>query len=422
MSTSYNSLERSIAKILARFPIVKVTAKRIYSKLVYLKFKKNYCVKSNFDIVEVGDFVAGESFFGYFDKSPVSVNGLTLVHHTDQKTNKLPDKNYKIKIFVYDGCNQKFFDVVTSSYNWQQGSRAHWLDKDKFIFNDFDEEEGVYVSRIYSVEKKAQIKKFEHPVQDSFRCDYFLSINYRRLMAMRPDYGYRNLPVLDTVELANTCNDGIWKISFNTGDSELLYSIDDIKLVDQVDEFEYAVHKVNHVSISPCGDKFIFLHRYFLGSRRFDRLMLANSDGSGIRVLSSNGMVSHCFWADENTILGYLRGPNGKDAYWLIDIQTGDFTHFANGELDKYGDGHPHVVGDWFITDTYPDKSRMQHLLLCNWKTGEFKEIGEFFHGFNYSGETRCDLHPRLSTDGKSIFFDSVYSGKRKLYRIELDQ
>jgi Tol biopolymer transport system component len=77
------------------------------------------------------------------------------------------------------------------------------------------------------------------------------------------------------------------------------------------------------------------------------------------------------------------------------------------------------VHGDWFVTDTYPDKARMQHLIMANWKTGEARKLGEFFHGFEYDGQTRCDLHPRFSPDGKSIFFDSVFDGRRRLYRLD---
>ncbi len=61
----------------------------------------------------------------------------------------------------------------------------------------------------------------------------------------------------------------------------------------------------------------------------------------------------------------------------------------------------------------------MQHLLLCNWKSGEIRRLGEFFHGFAYFGETRCDLHPRFSPDGKKIYFDSVFNGRRGLYVME---
>jgi hypothetical protein len=174
--------------------------------------------------------------------------------------------------------------------------------------------------------------------------------------------------------------------------------------------------------ISPSGKRFIFMHRYLLGKRRFDRLLLADAQTGSLELISDFGMVSHCFWVNENMILGYLRGPCGKDGYWLVDVDTGEFKPCLQDIFEKYGDGHPHVCGDWFVTDTYPDKGRMQHLLLSNWKTGEVKEIGEFFHGFDFEGESRCDLHPRFSPDGKAVYFDSVFSGQRQLYRMDLPQ
>lgn len=421
MSESFSPLERAIARILTKTPTAKRVVKNFYSKLVYFRSKKNYHYKSEFEIFCINRNQESESFFGYFDKSPVSESGYTLVHRTSSRTDRLPQSNHSVTIAVVDPNEELLFEVDTRTFNWQQGSRAHWLDSEHFIFNDFDDELQKYISRVFSIETQQEVKRFEHAVQDSFKSDYFLSLNYRRLMAMRPDYGYRNLPSLTEEELQQTDKDGIWKISIESGQSELLLSIDDVKAIDHQSSFDNATHKVNHVSISRSGEHFIFLHRYFVGQRRVDRLMLSTTDGKEVKTLAAYGMVSHCFWADDSTILGYLRGPGEKDAYWLIDIHTGNMTHFANGILDSYGDGHPHVVGDWFITDTYPDKARMQYLMLCNWKTGEVKRLGEFFHGFNFNGETRCDLHPRMSPDGNSVFFDSVFSGKRQLYRISLN-
>jgi hypothetical protein len=421
MSDSYSSLERAAARILARVPFLKSLAKSIYSRLVYLKAKKKYRFKSNMPFEAVLPIDGLESFFGYYDKPPMSEDGLTIVHLTESATNTQPRIENSIKVAVMDkGNHEVLLEIDTKTYNWQQGARAHWLSSDLLIFNDVDGIAQKYISRVFSISQKKEVMTFDWPVQDSFGSDFYLSINYRRLMAMRPDYGYRNLPKLNQTELENTTDDGVWRIDFVSGKAQLLLSIDDVRQVDNSKEFDGALHKLNHIVISPTGKQFIFLHRYFIGKRRIDRLMLAESDGSAIKTLATFGMVSHCFWANESTVLGYLRGPNGKDAYWLINVDTGEFTHYANGALDKYGDGHPHVVGDWFITDTYPDKARMQYLLLCNWKTGEIKQIGEFFHGFNFSGESRCDLHPRLSADGKNVFFDSVFSGKRQLYSMEL--
>jgi Tol biopolymer transport system component len=228
------------------------------------------------------------------------------------------------------------------------------------------------------------------------------------------------LPILSKQELFEEANDGIWRIDFQTGKSKLLISLSEISRVGSDGKSKDAIHKVNHLIISPSGDQFIFIHRYYIGQRRFDQLMLADSSTGDFKLLSNFGMVSHCFWLDDKTIFGYLRGPGNKDAYWIIDVNNNKYTHIVAGKLDKYGDGHPHVNGDWFVTDTYPDKSRMQNLILVNIGKNEIMEAGEFFHGFKYKGETRCDLHPRFSPDGRSIFFDSVFSGKRKLYKMEV--
>ena len=290
------------------------------------------------------------------------------------------------------------------------------------LFRSFDSQKQNYVSHVLSIGQVAIVKSFEYPVQDSFKLDYFLSLNYQRLMTLRPDYGYRNLPNLNATELNNLEHDGLWKVDYATGNAKLLISLATAYQYQPKPDFAHGLHKLNHVMISPDGKQFIFMHRCLVNGRRFDRLFLADATSGDLKLLADHGMVSHCFWADNNTILGYMRGPGEKDAYWLLDITTGEFTQFGAGKLERYGDGHPHVYGDWFITDTYPNKARMQHLILCNWKTGEVKELGEFFHGFEYVGESRCDLHPRFAPDGKAVFFDSVFSGKRQLYRMELNQ
>ena len=419
--SSYNPLERTIARFLGRFPIVKQLAKASYSHLVYFRSKKNY--KSQSVTTPVSFTTHGDnSFFGYYDKSAENSKGWVIACTTSNTTSAFPSLSQRVNLIVFDPDGEVLLSQEISAYNWQQACRAHWLTDDLIIYNDFDSQTQHYVSHVLSVEQKRIVKSFEHPVQDSFKTDYFLSLNYQRLMTLRPDYGYRNLPNLNEVELSNLKQDGLWKVDYETGKAELLISLEKACEYKPKAEFEQGTHKFNHAMISPNGERFIFMHRCLVSGRRFDRLFLADVATGDLKLLADYGMVSHCFWADENTILGYMRGPGEKDAYWLLDITTGEFTQFGAGKLEKYGDGHPHVYGDWFVTDTYPNKARMQHLILCNWKTGEVKEVGEFFHGFEYAGESRCDLHPRFSADGKAVFFDSVFTGKRQLYRMGLGQ
>ncbi|MDI5890278.1 hypothetical protein [Halomonas rhizosphaerae] len=418
--SNFSKLERGAARFLARFPLVKNVAKYAYSRLAYLKSKKPYRYRSF--AVPRCCFVGGESsFFGYYDKSPASSSGNWMVYSTAFSTKELPRPGEPVSLMVFlRNSDKPSFGIDVRAYNWQQGARAHWLDDDLFIFNDFDYYLNSYVARVYSCAEKKELKRFRLPVQDSFGTDFFLSINYRRLLSLRPDYGYRNLPPLTDGELRSLDEDGIWFVDFETGSYKLLTSLSQACDLKPAAEFDLSLHKINHVMISPSGEKYIFIHRYLNKGRRFDRLVLGDIKTGELQLISDYGMVSHCFWVDDDTVIGYMRGPGYKDGYWVVDICEKIFSRFADGVLDKYGDGHPHVVGDWFVTDTYPDKARMQHLLLCNWKTGEVRKLGEFFHGFEYDGETRCDLHPRLSPDGKTVFFDSVFSGKRQLYSMEL--
>ena len=417
--SSYSGLERNIARVLRRFPAIKEFAKFCYSRLMYVRAKKSYKFKTESSPI-CFSYDSRESFFGYYDKSPENSQGMVLAQVSNRSTALIPSTDKNVEIAIFDKNQKVLFSVPVSAYNWQQGCRAHWLNEDLFIFNDYDDENKIYVAKIYSVNQRKQVKVFNHAVQDSFEDKFFISLNYKRLMALRPDYGYRNAPQLPDQELRDNTQDGLWFVDIQTGDTKLLFSLEDACRINPVPEFQNAVHKFNHVMISPSGEHFIFMHRYLLGKRRFDRLFKFDISTGEISLLSDFGMVSHCFWVNDSTVLGFLRGPTGVDGYWLIDVDSGEFTAFQHEKLSAYGDGHPHVVGDWFVTDTYPDKARMQHLLLCNIVTGEVKQIGEFFHGFEFSGETRCDLHPRLTTCGTAVFFDSVFNGQRQLYRMEL--
>jgi len=421
----YGSLERRIARLIGRFPRMKAWTKQAYARTAYHLIGGHDTTQVALGKLRKIGAPSTETFFGYYDKSPLSGHGWLLCHAARHPSHRRPRPQDSIAVQLFDfkagECTQPVMSLSTRSYNWQQGARAHWLDDEHFIFNDFDPQERRYVSRLHSASAQKELRRYDHAVQDSWRREYFLAINYRRLQALRPEYGYCNLPPLDGRALASLDDDGIWRVEQCSGRGRLIYTLSAICRTGAMDDAGQARHKVNHLMIAPGGDRFIFLHRYFVGQLKFDRLMLAASDGSELRVLAANEMVSHCFWIDDATLLCYLRGPTGRDGYYTVEADTGQMKPLLDGALDTMGDGHPYVQGRRFVTDTYPDKRRMQHLILADLHSGAVTALGRFHQDFRYNGETRCDLHPRIAPDGRGVFFDSVCDGRRRLYFLELE-
>jgi len=428
MSSSYNPLEKNIAKILSKFPGIKNNVKRIYQSVNFIIHKKKYNHKTDYTIKKISiDKKDSESFFGYYDKSPINISNEYIIFHSldsDRiKTTNNPNKKKYLNIVLYNikENNYKIIDK-SYSYNWQQGTKLQWLDENRFIYNVF--ENGEYLSKIYNIiEEKIETNTVKEPIYDCYKNEYALTLNFERLMALRPDYGYRNKEKTN-FNISEIKNDGIYYIDLKNdkeNNKRLIISIDLIKNHHKQKSMENAKHKFNHIMISPDGKKFIFMHRWIKSTgERYDSLFLSDIDGKNLKVISDNDMVSHCCWDGNNTVVGYYRDKklNG-DKFYSYDLKTEEISILSK-KLDSFGDGHPSFYKNKMLFDTYPDRSRMQHIYIYDKKNNEVRNIASFFQSIKYFGETRCDLHPRWSFDGQKIFFDSVHEGKRNLYMMEI--
>lgn len=362
-----------------------------------------------------------ESFFGYYDKSPVNEDSRFLLFlSTDSRTYDIPKKGVPIQIILYDLKQEAVKKTFkTQAWNWQQGARLQWLSKYIFLYNDFDPVDEKFVAVVINAESGEEVNRFGYPVQDSFQTQYFLSLNYQRLHALRPDYGYRNLSNLSESDLQNLDGDGIWYVNFESGDGKLLLSLETIVKFEYEDRFKEGKHYVNHIMISPNGERFIFLHRYFLKGVRYDRLILSDLQGN-MTLLNNYDMISHYYWWGNSNVFGYMRGMDGEDGYYMIDCETASMELYKDHELQKYGDGHPHIIENKFVTDIYPDMSRTQTLLYGDLNKKKHIVLAHLYNSIKYDGESRCDLHPRLSYDGKKVYFDTVHYKKRKLCMMDI--
>jgi len=381
---------------------------RIILSVVKRKPYKQRVNTDAFSFHSVLSFNLKEYFFGYYDRTP-ECNGVVLMQEMNHN-------GLSVNIVIKEGDKMETVIAESKAFNWQMGARAIWIDEDTVSYNDFDGKK--YICCWYSLSKRSIIKEFDKPLQDYSKEGFFLGVNYQRLRSYAKEYAYYCLPEMSEQEYNDYDNDGIWMVDVNSGETKLLLSIAQLLELEHIDRFVKGKHFVNHIMLSPSGKAFIFIHRYYVNGERFDRLMYY--DFKNLKCLMNERIQSHYCWLDDENIFGYGEYRE-KRSFNACNVVTGTVTQHEYLTQKHPRDGHPTVYGDWIAIDNYPDLSRMQSLILYNYKTQRIYYVGEFYHDLKHKEYNRCDLHPRFTHDGKAIYIDTIYTGKRELCKIDVD-
>jgi hypothetical protein len=424
----YNRLERRVAALLDAAPGLRAVAKAGYQRVNYLvhggrgerlRLHPAATIERAVEpAVGAAPRKAGEEcFYGYFGLQPWSRNGSRYLFHRWRTRDPR-----RVSICTRDAAGGAVRVLGESAaWNFQQGSLAQWVVLDGVecaIFNDVVD--GSLACRI--VAPDGSERRHPWPIQALHPGGAeALSLNYRRLARIRPEYGY-------DVEVGNFSpdqppeSDGLWRVDLRSGSATFVVTLAELAASAPRPEMAGAQHKVNHAVYSPAGSRCVFMHRWIGPRGKFSRLYVANADGSGLRLLLDHRMVSHYAWRDEQRLLVWARAPDKGDRYYLLDVTTGAREACCPGTLDRFGDGHPSYSPDgrWIVTDSYPDRGRMRRLLLSRPEDGIVIEAGAFHAPWRYDGEVRCDLHPRWSRDGTRISVDSAHEGVRWTYVVDV--
>jgi hypothetical protein len=414
------NLEQKINYQLNKYPAVKKIIKRGYQLAMYVISPK---IKSEGNIVRVSPDDGADYFFGYYDKSPWDATDRYMLCVKAKNTRSEVSPKEPAEIILIDTQNGNKAQVIAQTHSWnvQQSCMLQWLGPDfcsKIIYNDF--RDGKYCSVILTLADKSE-KVLPFPVY-SVAADgtFALSLDFSRLYRLRPGYGYYNVPE-ETASEKLPDKPCIWHIDLMTGDVSPVLKYKDFATFQPRPEMQEkdTEHKVNHIMISPNGKRFMVLYRWFNGYRKFTRLVTCNINGSEMYVLSDDDMVSHCCWKDDEHILAFENKHNGGPGYYLMTDKTQKWTHLWN---DMNADGHPSYSpdGKLVVTDTYPDRARIASVKVMD--GSKVTVIARVFAPFKYDNDTRCDLHPRWSRNGKKICFDSVFEGHRGLYAVEVEK
>ncbi len=421
------SIEQKINYQLNKYPRIKKYIKRGYQLTMYVLSKK---IKSEGYIIRVSpDDSNSEYFFGYYDKSPWDATGRYMLCMRAKDTWSNPDPIGEVDILLIDTENGYSAKKIATTHTWnvQQGCMAQWLGPDylsKIIYNDL--RDGKYCSVTLNVNSGDEriLPIPVYTVSDDGKTA--LSLDFSRLHNLRLGYGYSALPE-KTKGVALPDETCIWELNIETGTAAPLLKYTDFAKFEPRPEMlePGSVHKVNHLMLSPNGKRFMVLYRWFCGQRKYTRLITCNVDGSDMYLLSDDDMVSHCYWKNDEEIIAFERKKEYGPGYYLMKDKTQEWQHIWP-QLSN--DGHPSCCptdNSLVVFDTYPSRSRIQEVKLArdtDIEGKDIKVIARVFSPFKYDNDTRCDLHPRWSRDGKKVCFDSVFEGHRGLYVINVDE
>lgn len=373
-------------------------------------------------------------WFGYYDKLEFDPTDRYVLSNEVDFEGRTPTADDVINVGMVDiEDNDRWIELGQSSaWGWQQGCMLQWRpgSESEVVWND--RRDGRFVCHVLDV-KTNERRTLPKPIYClSPDGKWGLGADFARIQDLRPGYGYQGVKDPHRDERA-PADAGIYRIDLDTGESQTIVSLADVAKIPYrnkplTDKWNYF----NHLLVSPDGSRFIFLHRW--RNYRLDdpaaegqkngfvtRMFTANADGSDLYILDPSGNTSHFIWRDPEHICAWTKPDGKKSAFYLFRDRTREVE--IVGEEKMPVNGHNTYLPDpheaWILNDTYPQgENREQTPYLYHVPTKQRVDLGHFHSPQEYTGEWRCDLHPRSSRDGTKVVIDSPHGAQGRQLRL----
>lgn len=353
-------------------------------------------------------------FFGYYDMRATNADGKHLAHRV-RFMDRLPTPTDVAELgTLKNGVFTPF--ATTTAWNFQQGAMLQWHPRreDTVYYNVCEGGRFMTVTHDLATGEKTYTDRATACVSPCGK--WGLAINFGRIYAFRPGYGYAGFTD-EGADVAAPTQDGVFLTDMETGRSRLLISYE--KLAPLAGFLPTDKILVNHITFNPASDRFLAL------VRRFD-------DGDATRpwgkcsvpmICDLNGNAhpacpptyfSHYYWVSNTDLVAHCTVEAEKKSLYRINTDSGEWQEYV------LPDGHRdiHCIlspdGRYIIGDGYP-KKEYRPLMAYSMQTGETRELFAAFSVTPPVTDIRCDLHVRFIDGGRAISFDTTHNGRRQI-------
>ena len=413
-------------------------------------------------------------WFGYYNYDTLSSDHSKLLCNRVSEDGVSPRSDLPIEVGFYE-IQSGFWHHIgySDSWNWQQGSMAQWLNDDEVIYNASKNNHHIaIIHKISTGENRCIDWPIYGITPDGTKS---ISLDMERAHWCRA-YHYESV-VDKSKDGAVYEGDGIFEIDLLNNTRKCIVSIHDIIALDNRPYLKKAKHWLEHIMINQNGTKFCVLHRFSPINNVFlykTRLIIVDMQTHKLDCISNweQTQWSHFGWNDDEFCVyaypcktpvsetDFVQKPNSpvdvmlntssnkglkqiirKSIKSLIpnsldDMIRGLRRHYqyyaqSNGEyriVNRFKnaifdlDGHPSFVtgGKYVVTDTYPDKNGKQRLVIYNRYNKKYLTLA-VFDAYYKGNPASCDLHPKLSRDGKFVVVDSAHDKKHHMFVFKLN-
>jgi len=405
---------------------------------------------------------------GYYNYDFLSADGTKLLSNRCSFDGRAIQPGDTVEVGYFEIPSGQWHGLDTSdSFNWPQATMLQWVpgtDNREVIFNV--SKDGRLISRIINIQT-GEKRDLCYPVYgmtpDGKQA---ITLNLERSY-WTPAYHYQSV-VNEACNVDVLEGDGIFSLDLATDTLKTIVTLEDVLKLKPEEKFPEGKHWLEHIMVSPSGKRFVFLHRYMYGGKgRRTRMLIADIDGGNLQVIDGWKQYawSHFGWKGDDAfviyareqkplaksystnttektreslktrVMGFLRSIYRKTVSKLIPANFKSRMLNKMGyqfyEMDEQGnfalkktfsigalsiDGHPSFTPDgrYMITDTYADDHKYRKLLVLDTEMDQLTELGKFYSPF-WGTPASCDLHPKVSTDGRYIVVDTAYSGIHRM-------